>query len=710
MNRNHYLQLQVGLALSVATLASPSQTLAQSAETGEGSTYEMSKMVVTPTRSETPLFEAPYTAAVIDEEQIERRAYRTTPQMLRDVTGIMIQETSVGQGSPFIRGFTAFRNVFMIDGIRLNNSTYREGPNQYWATVDPYSIERLEVVKGPASVLYGSDAIGGSVNAITRSSNLASTGRTYGGSAFYRSASAESSHVGRGQVQVSFAPMTQMLFGGTGKHYGNLDTGGGTLRGTGYNEWDADLKLEHQLDEDARLVLAYQHVRQNNVPRTHSTINSMSFAGSTVPTNLLQRDLDQERQLAYAQYHRDNVAGFVDSVKFSLSWHQQDEIQHRIYTSGRVRREWADVGTLGIWAQLESETKIGNLMYGFDYYRDFVDSGRFDSRSPAAPQIQGSVGDDANYDLAGLFIQDTIDINDRLQAIVGGRGTYARADADSVLDLATGGATSVSEDWSALVGNARLLYRAVPDRVNVFAGVAQGFRAPNLSDLTRFGIARSGETEVPATDLDSERYITYEVGTKFTNEKLAAEIAVFYTDISDMIVRFPTGTVVDGNPAVTRDNVGDGWVSGVEFGLSYEFYPEWTIFGNTTFQQGELDTFRSAADLTVSQDYLSRTMPWMGQAGIRWQGNKVPVWAEVMGVFAAEADKLSSGDKRDTQRIPPGGTPGYALMDIRAGWTINEHFQLIASVDNVTDENYRVHGSGQNSPGRSFILSAKASF
>ncbi len=130
----------------------------------------------------------------------------------------------------------------------------------------------------------------------------------------------------------------------------------------------------------------------------------------------------------------------------------------------------------------------------------------------------------------------------------------------------------------------------------------------------------------------------------------------------------------------------------------------------TTFQQGELDTFRSAADLTVTRDYLGRTMPWMGQVGIRWQGNNVPVWAEVMGVFAAEADKLSSGDKRDTHRIPPGGTPGYALMDIRAGWTINEHRQLIASVDNVTDENYRVHGSGQNSPGRSFILSARASF
>ena len=74
-----------------------------------------------------------------------------------------------GQGSPYIRGFTGYLNVMMVDGIRLNNSVFRTGPNQYWATIDPLSLSRLEVVKGPGSVLYGTDAIGGAVNAITKS-------------------------------------------------------------------------------------------------------------------------------------------------------------------------------------------------------------------------------------------------------------------------------------------------------------------------------------------------------------------------------------------------------------------------------------------------------------------------------------------------------------------------------------------------------------
>jgi hemoglobin/transferrin/lactoferrin receptor protein len=103
-------------------------------------------------------------------------------------------------------------------------------------------------------------------------------------------------------------------------------------------------------------------------------------------------------------------------------------------------------------------------------------------------------------------------------------------------------------------------------------------------------------------------------------------------------------------------------------------------------------------------------MPWVGQTGIRWEGETSPFWVELMGIFAADADKLSTRDMSDTQRIPPGGTPGYAVMDLRAGWTLNDHLSLIVAVDNVTNEDYRIHGSGQNSPGRSVILSANASF
>ena len=121
-------------------------------------------------RTEDEIFEVPSTVEALSEDYlVRRRAYRTLPEALAEVPGVLVQKTSRGQGSPYIRGFTGFRTLLLVDGIRLNHAAMRSGPNQYWGTVDPLALDRVEIFKGPASVLYGSDAIGGTVNAISRS-------------------------------------------------------------------------------------------------------------------------------------------------------------------------------------------------------------------------------------------------------------------------------------------------------------------------------------------------------------------------------------------------------------------------------------------------------------------------------------------------------------------------------------------------------------
>jgi hemoglobin/transferrin/lactoferrin receptor protein len=189
---------------------------------------ELDKMVVTPSRSSRPLFDAPNTVAVVSNEDLERNMYRTTPQILRDTPGVMVQETSPGQGSPFIRGFTAFRNIFLIDGIRLNNSVFRDGPNQYWNSVDPLSIESVEVLKGPGSVQYGSDGAGGVVNVNTLSPSVYGDGFEYGGRAYYRVSSAENSHMVRAESQAALDQNTGVIAGVSYKQFGNVVEGGGT--------------------------------------------------------------------------------------------------------------------------------------------------------------------------------------------------------------------------------------------------------------------------------------------------------------------------------------------------------------------------------------------------------------------------------------------------------------------------------------------------
>ncbi|MGA1524618.1 MAG: TonB-dependent receptor plug domain-containing protein, partial [Planctomycetota bacterium] len=113
---------------------------------------------MTASRAPQTEFDAPFATDVLLADDLFQRSYRSVPQALRDVPGVMVQETSVSQGSPYIRGFTGYQNLLLIDGVRLNNSVFRSGPNQYWSTIDPLGIDRLEIVKGPSSVLYGSAA------------------------------------------------------------------------------------------------------------------------------------------------------------------------------------------------------------------------------------------------------------------------------------------------------------------------------------------------------------------------------------------------------------------------------------------------------------------------------------------------------------------------------------------------------------------------
>ena len=169
--------------------------------------------MVTATRTEKKPFDVPaFVDRVTGEDLRSRELSRTVPEALRAVPGVMVQKTSHGQGSPYMRGFTGFRNLFLIDGIRLNNSVFREGPNQYWNTVDPYSIGRIEVVKGPASVLYGSDAIGGTVQAFTKAP-LTFAGEA--GHLYLRVASAEESFIGRGELGLGAGEKTGFLGGVT---------------------------------------------------------------------------------------------------------------------------------------------------------------------------------------------------------------------------------------------------------------------------------------------------------------------------------------------------------------------------------------------------------------------------------------------------------------------------------------------------------------
>lgn len=650
----------------------------------------MPEVVVTATGDESPTFEVPYTATTVPVE-----GARTVPEAFHETPAVMVQKTSHGQGSPYIRGFTGFRTLFLIDGIRLNNSTFRDGPNQYWSTVDPFSIEWLELVKGPSSVLYGSDAIGGTVNALTLAPPDHWTGRVH-----YRFASAEDSHTGR--VEGGGATGLLRVHAGVSvKAYGELND----QPKTGYNEWDLDLKAEYHLTDDRKLVAAWQHVTQDDVWRTHRTLYGQSFAGTTNGDDRAAI-YDQGRDLAYLQFHSEDL-------KVSASYQFQGENFDRLRNNWR--REVSEVNgrTLGLSAQMVTPSRVGTWTYGAEYYRDWVQSGQTTYNSNGtvnAVAIQGPVADDATYDQVGVYVQDQIPLPARWELTLGGRFTYARADADRVRDQVTGLETSLEDDWQSVVGSARLQWQVDrADHWRLFGGVSQGFRAPNLSDLTRYDINRSGEIETAAPGLKPEDYVALEVGVKTQWEQFHGEVAYFYTFINNMIVRQPTGLIVSGSKEVTKRNAGEGYVHGVEANATWQFHPQLSVFGWVTWMEGQVDGYPTSAPVP-QREWLSRVMPLSGEVGLRWEAPRKKFWAEAVTLLADKADKLSSSDVADTQRIPPGGTPGYAVFTVRGGWRIGEHATLTAAIENIGDAEYRVHGSGVNEPRRNFVIGADVRF
>ncbi|MDX2368356.1 MAG: TonB-dependent receptor [Colwellia sp.] len=648
---------------------------------------------------------SPYSTALIYEDEIMKKGIRTTVDALATVPGVYLQKTAHGQGSPYIRGFTGFRNIFLIDGIRLNNSVFRDGPNQYWNTVDPYSITKFEVVKGTTSVIYGSDAIGGTVNAITKLQTLDDFNTQSLTSLVYRGATAEQSNVIRASFANKISTNSGLSVGFSAKDYGNLIAGGKTNEqpNTNYDEFNVDLKWIMSISDDFQLTTAYFKTKQNDVPRTHKTVHSISFAGTEVGSELT-RDLDQERSLLYFKLDANQETYFSDSSQLTLSYQKQHETRNRVRTNNRTDQQGFDVNTLGINLNLFKQEGLHNIVYGLEYYRDHVDS--FSSNN----DIQGPVADNSSYQWFGIYGQNKYYINDKTSIDFGTRWSYMSVNANKIQNPFTGNQIAMKNHWNNVVFNFRGNFQITPKSSSVYMGISQAFRAPNLSDLTRFDSARSNEFEIPALQLEPENYLTFDSGIKFRSNKLNYDISIYYTKIEDQIQRVPTGNMnSDGEFEITKKNIGNGYTYGSDIDINYSFTPELKVSARMAYIIGRIDTFPNSNSIMV-REYMSRLMPTNINVAINYSAPADDWWIHSSVTVYDAGDRLSTRDKSDTQRIPPKGTPGFAIWDIGGRYTVSESMQLTLNLQNILDKNYRIHGSGQNEAGINLIASIEYQF
>ena len=662
------------------------------------------------TRVEKDTFRTPNAISVVDRSQIERINADIAPRMLRETVGVWAQQTTTGQGSPLLRGLTGYQAFLSIDGVRLNNSTFRSGPNQYLATISPDILDRIEVLRGPGSMLYGSGAMGGVISMHTKNLILDNAVEQWNfhSRALGRFASATSERFGRLEVMGNKRQLGFSV-GASARWFGDINPGSGydlhyknrkfefvsdeleevpvsdgppekvpdrwlidSQGPLGWNAYDADAKFAYQLSDASRVNVAYQLWRQPQTPRYDK---------------IAPREYDefffepQNRDLFYATYSSKPTLAAIDQLRLTASFHRQKEGRNELKRGATERRQRYDtVSTLGLSTQATSSSLPSQrVVAGGEFYFDTIASRtiKTDTNTGAekVDETKGRFIDGSRFWDANLYLQDEIALHERLELTLGGRYTLYNTHAD--LSVRSDQFSDFSESGNALTGSAGVV-ASINDQLNVVGNFATSFRAPSLNDTTAVEVTNEG-IDSPSPDLESETGWTIEGGLKARYPQFAGSLTVFHGRVNDLVTRVLAEDAYTGqplpdliqelqqnNPGVdvfVFDNVDEVQIQGVELAGTVPIQDSLSIYGNAMFTRGKVLLINGGAPDPEKpwEERIRREPPLNGILGLRWHPPAERYWGGFFMRGATEQRRLNRSDIRDP-RIP-GTTREYSEVE-----------------------------------------------
>lgn len=636
------------------------------------------EVVVTATRYGSFIMKTPEPVRVLGSKAIGRSQLRSAPEALVLSPGVFVQKTNHGGGSPFLRGLTGNQTLLLIDGIRINNATARYGPNQYFNTIDVFSLQNMEVLRGSGSVQYGSDAIGGTIQAFSLEAETTEKPE-WGGNLLSRFATQGMEQSLRAGINYS-GTKTAFRGGVTWRNFGDISGGDttGKQSPTAYREFDFDLKGKVNLNKATSVTMAFQRVHQNDVPVYHKIALENYGINKMDP---------QKRELGYLRLNRQIGDGLFKSAVFTASLQNFAEVRVMQKNGSSVLRTESDkVRSAGFSAEVHASALNGRSSNsGFEVYHDIVRSTRVDEdqRSRSSVIKRGLYPDGSAMTSMAVFSIHTLDLNDWTFSAGGRFNSYIIKVTDELA-----GNTRITP--SALVGNAAII-RKLGTRSNLFISANTGFRAPNIDDLGTLGIV-DFRYETPNTDLKPEHSFQTQLGYKFRGRRLNGEIYIYQNELNDLIVRNKiAGDTIEGYQVYIKQNEERALIRGFETALDYEFSSTLKASGSLTYTYGQ--------NITKNEP-VRRIPPVFGRAALGYSPGRW--WISLEWLAAGRQTRLAAGD-RDDNRIPFGGTPGWNIFNLSSTYEMN-HFRIGISLLNLFDKDYRYHGSGINGYGRSAFL------
>jgi outer membrane receptor protein involved in Fe transport len=649
-------------------------------------------------------------------ERVRSSPVRILPDVLRESPGVQVQQTNAGHGTVILRGLTGNQVLLMIDGIRLNTATVRDGPNQYLSLIDPERIARVEVIRGPGSALYGSDAMGGVVNIVTKD-----PGRHSMVEAAMSYASAD--HGMRAHLGGTLGGERVRLRGGmTATATDDLRAGGGIGEQprTGYSSWAGDAMLEAELPGCHRLTVSGQGTVLQDVSRFDRLVNFRLDPG--IASSIQGRDTEflfdpQTHMLGVARLDGAACEGWLPGrgIAAGAALQQEGRLQRAATMDDTgspmpaPRREYQrdDTRTLFVAAHAEPRVPLGaHLRVGLDVYDDLVSSYGYTemvasgARTPtvrlAGADVipSGRFPDGARMTMAGAYAHGARLMGDAVRLLAGVRFDRAHVALRAGDDFG-GDVDAVNSALSGQVGASAYLNGGFV----LAAHVGQGFRAPNIYDLSTVSTVPGGVV-LPSPELDSERSSTLELSVRKTGPRISGGTTVYATRITGFIDRTPGSyrgdTLFDGLRVFRAANIGEAWIRGVEV------YADGALTRRLTMRAQAFHTYGSqTGEGGIGREPVGRIPPISGAVSVRRAVGRIGsgAWLELAVRGAGEQDRLSGRDTRDS-RIQQGGTPGFAIAAVRGSMFAWRGTRVSGGLENLFDRGYREHGSGIDAPGR----------
>lgn len=711
----------------------------------EQTAINLDQVVVSASKWDQDDRDIPAKIVVITPKEIKLDNPQTAADLLSSTGEVFIQKSQQGGGSPMIRGFSTNRLLYTVDGIRMNTAIFRSGNLQNVISLDPLAMERAEVIFGPSSLIYGSDAIAGVMSFQTLLPEYALPGkRLVTGNALARYSSANNEMTGHFDVNVGWEKWA-LLTSFSSNNYGDLRMGS-----NGPSDYLRNWYVERV---DSLDVVVTNDDPKVQKPTAYSQINLMQKVGFK-PNDQWEFVYGFHYSITSDYSRYDRLIRTKNGLPRSAEWYYgpQEWMMNSLAVNSLASNALFDRMTLRLAWQLFGESRVDRdfqkpmryhrvekvnaysinadftkvvkdrhtFFYGLELVWDDVTSTGTDENIQTGSTVTGpSRYPQSTWSSYAAYLSYQFRVNQKFLVQAGLRYNYCMIDADfsNNLPFYPFPFSSVKINDGALTGNLGFVYNPT-ERWSLVANFSTGFRAPNVDDLGKVFDSEPGTVVVPNPELKPEYAYNAELGVaKVFGEALKIDLTGYYTYLLNAMVRRDftlnglDSIMYDGEMSKVQalQNASFATVYGIQAGVEIKLPAGFGISSQFNYQKGEEELDDG------SKSPLRHAAPWFGITHLTLKVQKLEL--DLYGTYNGEVSYANLPEEergkdymyaKDADGNPY--SPAWYTLNIKALYQLTANFSISAGVENLTDQLYRPYSSGIAAPGRNFIIALRAGF